>query len=117
MVDRGATTFWEQWDGAAGGRSAGAAASPARVLLQQVLGVTTVEPGWRRVRVSPVPGELEFARGTVVSPAGPIRVEWEKVGEDQLAVRVELPDGVEGEFTGPLGATRALESGASEFST
>jgi hypothetical protein len=30
---------------------------------------------------------------------------------------VELPEGVEGEFTGPLGETRRLESGASEFHT
>jgi hypothetical protein len=118
MLDRGASTFWEQWDGATGGRCSGAsAAPPTRVLLEQVLGVTAVEPGWKRVRVSPVPGDLEFARGAVISPVGPIRVEWEKVGEDQLAVRVELPEGVEGEFAGPLGESRELESGASEFNT
>jgi hypothetical protein len=117
MVDRGATTFGAQWDGAAGGTCNGASAAPARVLLQLVLGVTAAEPGWKRVRVAPVPGDLEFARGTVMSPAGPIRVEWEKVGEDQLAVRVELPEGVEGEFSGPLGESRALGSGASEFNT
>ena len=117
LLDRGATTFWEQWDGAAGGRCHGAAAAPVRVLGQQVLGVMPVEIGWRRVRVSPLVGDLDFARGTVASPMGPIRVEWEKVGEDQLAVRVELPDGMEGEFAGPLGESRDLESGASEFNT
>jgi alpha-L-rhamnosidase len=117
MLDRGATTFWEQWDGAAGGRCSGAAAVPVQVLAQQVLGVIPVEIGWKRVRVSPLVGDLEFARGTVGSPMGPIRVEWEKVGEDQLAVRVELPEGVEGEFAGPLGESRELESGASEFHT
>jgi hypothetical protein len=118
MLDRGAATFGQQWDGAPTGRCAGAAgAVPVRILAQQVLGVVPVEIGWKRVRVSPVVGELEFARGTVASPMGPIRVEWEKVGDDQLAVRVELPEGVEGEFTGPLGETRRLESGASEFHT
>jgi hypothetical protein len=118
MLDRGATTFGQQWDGAPTGRCAGAAgAVPVRILAQQVLGVVAVEIGWKRVRVSPVVGELEYARGTVASPVGPIRVEWEKVGDDQLAVRVELPEGVEGEFTGPLGETRRLESGASEFHT
>jgi hypothetical protein len=34
-----------------------------------------------------------------------------------LAVRVELPEGIDGEFVGPLGETRELESGASEFHT
>jgi hypothetical protein len=118
MLDRGATTFGTQWDGTLAGRCAGAAgAVPVRILGQQVLGVMPVEIGWRRVRVSPVLGDLEYARGTVASPMGPIRVEWEKVGDDQLAVRIELPEGVEGEFSGPLGESRKLESGASEFHT
>ena len=69
------------------------------------------------MRIAPLIGNLEFARGAVPSPHGTIRVEWEKVGEDQLAVRVELPEGIDGEFVGPLGETRELESGASEFHT
>lgn len=117
LIDRGATTFGAQWDATTGGTCSGASASPVRVLLQLLLGVSAAEPGWKRVRIAPTLGDLEFARGTLMSPAGPIRVEWEKVGEDQLAVRVELPEGVEGEFSGPLGESRALESGASEFNT
>jgi hypothetical protein len=39
------------------------------------------------------------------------------VGDDQLAVRVELPEGIEGEFVGPLGESRQLDAGASEFHT
>jgi alpha-L-rhamnosidase len=86
-------------------------------LLQQILGVRPIAIGWKRVRIAPLVGELEFARGAAPSPLGMIRVEWEKVGEDQLAVRIELPPGTQGEFVGPLGETRQLESGASEFHT
>ncbi|MDB5318615.1 MAG: hypothetical protein JWN40_246 [Phycisphaerales bacterium] len=117
MLDRGATTLWQQWDGASGSRCAGAAASPVYLLLQQILGITPISIGWKRVRIAPLVGALEFARGAVPSPLGMIRVEWEKVGEDQLAVRIELPEGTRGEFVGPLGETRQLESGASEFHT
>jgi hypothetical protein len=117
MLDRGASTLWQHWDGADGSRAAGAAASPVYLLPQLVLGVSPMSAGWKRLRIRPLVGALEFARGVVPSPLGLIRVEWEKVGEDQLAVRVELPDGMEAEFIGPLGETRALESGASEFHT
>jgi len=116
MIDRGATTLWQTWDGV-GPRAAGAATSPVYLLPQMVLGVTPAVAGWKRIRIAPLIGALEFARGTIPSPLGIIRVEWEKVGEDQLAVRVELPEGMEAEFVGPLGEKRDLDSGASEFHT
>jgi hypothetical protein len=117
MVDRGATTLWQEWDGASGSRCFAPAASPVYLLPQLVLGVTAVQPGWQRVRIAPAIKSLEFARGVVPTPRGLVRVEWERVGEDQLAVRVELPDGVEGEFVGPLGESRQLDGGAIEFHT
>jgi alpha-L-rhamnosidase len=117
MTDRGATTLWEHWDGTTGSRACAAATSPVYLLPQLVLGVIPVSAGWKRVRIAPLVGALEFARGVVPSPLGLIRVEWEKVGEDQLVVRVELPEGMEAQFIGPLGETRDLDSGASEFHT
>jgi alpha-L-rhamnosidase len=117
MIDRGATTLWQQWDGLSGSRASGASASPVYLLPQLVLGIKPILTGWKKVRIAPLVGSLEFARGAVPSPLGMVRVEWEKVGEDQLAVRVELPEGMEGEFIGPLGETRELDSGASEFHT
>jgi hypothetical protein len=116
MIDAGATTFWEGWDGS-GSRCHAWAASPLYHLSQQVLGVMPIEPGWRRVRIAPLQGGLEFARGVVPSPLGPIRVEWETVAEDQLAVRVDVPEGMEAEFVGPLGETRSLSAGGHEFHT
>jgi len=117
MLDRNQTTFNQQWDGGTGSKCCGAAASPVYLIAQQILGVTPVAVGWKHVRIAPLVGALEFARGTIPTPRGPIRVEWEKAGEDQLAVRVELPEGTEADFVGPLGESRQLECGSSEFHT
>ena len=115
-MERGAVTFWEMWHGDNSLCHAWSA-SPVYHLSQQILGVESVEPGWKRVRIAPLPGKLDFARGVIPSPAGPIRVEWEKVEEDQLAVRVDLPEGMTGEFVSPLGATRQINPGKNEFQT
>ncbi len=117
MIADGATTLWQEWNGDTGSRCFSAAAAPVALLAQQVLGVTPVAVGWKKVRIAPLVGKLEFARGAVPTSLGPIRVEWEKVGDDQLAVRVELPEGMDGEFVGPLGEARDLKAGATEFHT
>ena len=69
------------------------------------------------MRIAPVPETLEFARGVVPTPHGPLRVEWEKGGEDQLAVRVEVPEGLTAEFVSPDGQRQELDAGVNEFHT
>jgi hypothetical protein len=116
VLDAGADTFWEHWHGR-DSRCHAWSASPVYHLAQLVLGVTPTAPGWKRIAIRPTPATLDFARGTVASPQGPIRVEWEKATEDQLALRIDVPEGMTADFTDPLGKTRTLESGAHEFST
>jgi hypothetical protein len=118
MLDQGATTFWEIWEPTpTTSRCHAWSASPLYHLSQQVLGVMPVDIGWKQVRIAPLAGKLEFAKGIVPSPHGLIRVEWEKAGDDQLAVRVDLPPGIEAEFVSPPGEIRTLESGSHEFHT
>jgi alpha-L-rhamnosidase len=116
FLDRGMVTFGEHWE-PTGSLCHAWSASPLYHLSQQVLGVTPITPGWRQVRVAPSLAKLEFAKGIVPSPLGPVRVEWEKGGEDQLAVRLDVPDGMEVQFVSPLGDARTLEAGAHEFHT
>jgi alpha-L-rhamnosidase len=116
MIDQGAVTFWEYWE-PTGSLCHAWAASPLYLLTQQVLGIRPIQPLWRRVSITPAPGKLEFARGTIPTPHGPIRVEWEHSGDDQLAVRIDLPEGVEAEFRSPLGEMRILGPGGHEFQT
>jgi alpha-L-rhamnosidase len=117
MLDDGATTFYEIWDPTQGGGSHCHAwsASPLFHLSQQILGAVPAAPGWTKVRIAPLPLDLEFARGTVPTPLGRLRIEWESAGEDQLAVRVDVPAGMDVEFVGPDGTTRNLSAGRNEF--
>ncbi|MGE5610920.1 MAG: family 78 glycoside hydrolase catalytic domain, partial [Bacillota bacterium] len=118
MMDQGATTFWEVWEPTPNDSRCHAwSASPVYHLSQQVLGVMPVDVGWKQVRIAPLPVALDFARGSVPTPLGPVHVEWEKAADDQLAVRIELPPGMEAEFVGPLGEIRTLAPGIHQFHT
>jgi len=50
------------------------------------------------------------------TPFGVIKVEWENAGDEELAVKVDLPEGIEAEFVAPNGETRTLAAGSQEFS-
>jgi alpha-L-rhamnosidase len=117
MIDRGATTFWEMWEVTVQSRCHAWSSSPLYHLSEQILGVVPIEAGWRRIRIAPLCCKLEFARGIIPSPLGPVRVEWEMAAEDQLAARVEVPDGMEADFVSPLGEERTLGPGPHEFQT
>ena len=84
MIDRGATTVWERWDGVdADGvpheslnhYSKGAVVS---FLHRYVAGLELLEPTWRRFRVAPRPGGgLTSAEAAHESPYGRIEVAWD----------------------------------------
>jgi hypothetical protein len=57
---------------------------------RRILGVEPLAPGWRSLRVCPHPLTLDWARGVVPTPRGPVRVEWRRQGE-RMHVRLELP--------------------------
>jgi dienelactone hydrolase len=102
MVESGTTITWEAWDqkykpNQDWNHPWGAA--PANLLPRYLLGVQPLSPGWARARIRPHPGGLDFARGTVPTPRGPIEVRWEKEPVFRLSfslprdvrARVELP--------------------------
>ena len=49
--------------------------APLSMIARYVLGVTPLEPGFRKVRIAPQPGKLEFVSGTVPTVAGPVKVD------------------------------------------
>jgi alpha-L-rhamnosidase len=115
FLEQGSTTFYELWEVTTQSRCHAWSSSPLYHLMEIVLGVSATEPGWKRVKIAPFPGTLDYARGVVPTPRGPIRVEWERAGEDEFAVRVDLPDGVIADFISPTGEKRELETGGHEF--
>ena len=119
MVDRGATTVWEEWAGvdseglphaSLNHYSKGAVIT---FLHQYVAGVKPVDPGYRRFRVEPRPGGgITWAEATHESPYGPIQVRWDLAALGELTLVVQVPPGttadvvLPGETAVPLGAGR-----------
>ena len=73
----------------------GWASGPTAWLSEHVLGVQPVEPGFRRVRIEPHLGNLEWAEGTVSTPQGIITVRHEKRPDGSIKTTTRLPRGVQ----------------------
>jgi hypothetical protein len=94
MVESGTTITWEAWDqkykpNQDWNHAWGAA--PANLLPKYVLGVQPLAPGFKKVSVKPNLGTLSFAKGTVPTPEGPIRIDWKRTNTFTLTLR--LPKG------------------------
>jgi alpha-L-rhamnosidase len=120
MIDRGATTMWERWDGVdADGvaheslnhYSKGAVVS---FLHQYVAGLELpAEPAYRHFRVRPRPGGgITWARAAHESPYGRIEISWSQTGAG-LDVDVTVPPGCTAELVLPDGTRRMLMPGKS----
>ncbi len=99
LLEKGLTTFPEtSFCGdafqKAGSLCHGWSAIPAWFSQALRLGVTPLEPGFRKFRLCPWAGMLERVSGEVVTPHGKIRVSWEKT-EQGLNVQVSYPAGLE----------------------
>ncbi len=99
MMDRGATTMWEEWDGvdsegvphgSLNHYSKGAVAS---FFYRYVAGLRPTEPGYRTFEVQPRPGGgISSATTRHVSPFGPIEVSW-RLGGKSIELDVLVPPG------------------------
>lgn len=116
MIDAGATSFWEAWDPAWAGPdphahlqaddkvgyytslSHGWSSGPAAWLIEQTLGVTPLEPGYRRMQVRPDLAGLSWVQGAIATPHGPVRV---KANSQRVALT--LPAGIIAEILLPAG--------------
>lgn len=64
---------------------------PTVALIQGVLGVRPLEPGFRRVTIRPELGDLEWAEGCVPTPQGAIRVAAFREG-GEVRIEREVPN-------------------------
>lgn len=78
------TSWTETWFG--GTVSHGWSSTPTRDLVQRVLGVTPAEPGFAAANIEPALGYLDWARGSVPTPVGPLRI-----SVDRSAIEVDSP--------------------------
>src|SRR5207302_1737022 len=99
MLDRGATTIWEDWDGvdengvAHDSLNHYSKGAVIRFLHTHTLGLRQAENSvaWERFVVAPAPhASVDWARGTFDSPRGTIAAEW-RTEEDALRITVDVP--------------------------
>lgn len=95
MVNSGTTITWEAWDqkykpNQDWNHAWGAA--PANLLPRYVLGAEPLEAGWKRASIRPHTGLLEFAKGKVPTPKGPILIDWKNA--DSFTMTLTLPQGL-----------------------
>ena len=118
MIDAGATTMWENWEGVEGGGrgslnhySKGAVAS---FLHHYVAGIRPVRgvPGYRQLEIRPHPGgDLTHAYGRLDTPYGTVTSRWHTDGAT-LALDVGIPPGTQAVVTFPDGTTHGCGPGA-----
>lgn len=72
----------------------GWASGPAPFLSRHILGVTVLEPGCRKVKISPELCDLEWVKGTYPTPFGVIEIEHRKEN-GRIVSKISAPDGVE----------------------
>lgn len=126
MIDKGATTIWEDWDGiSATGEpkaslnhySKGAVVS---FLHTRTAGIRLPEdpgdaPAYRRFVIEPVPGGgLTEVSARHDSPYGRISVAW-RITDGHFALDVEIPPGTSAEVRLPDGTRAEAEPGRHSF--
>lgn len=130
MIDRGATTIWEWWDGVADDRAQGSLNHYSKgavisFLHTQVAGIRLpdnpgpAEAGYRRFVVEPLPGPgLTWAEAEHHSPYGPIRSAW-RVDDDGCGggfrLDLDVPPGTRAEVRLPDGSVGHADPGHHHF--
>jgi alpha-L-rhamnosidase len=123
MVDRGATTIWEHWEGidAAGEPHASlnhySKGAVITFLHRNVAGIRVVEdgPGYRRFVLQPQPGGgLTWASAAHESPYGRIESSWTLVN-DELHLEVIVPPGTSAMVVLPSGERAEIGPGRARF--
>lgn len=109
MLDSGPGTGWFAWENDGTIDREGFANSPwttpLPALVEGVLGIRPLRPGFRQWRIAPQPSGLEWAQGRVPIPRGGLSSRWEYRGGD-FVLTTEAPDHTVGIVRLPAPAAR-----------
>jgi alpha-L-rhamnosidase len=123
MIERGATTVWEDWDGIAADGHAKASlnhyskGAVISFLHQYVAGIQLVDDavGYRRFRIEPRPGGgLTWAQGTHDAPYGRIDSSW-RVEGDRFHLVATVPPGTACDVVLPDGSRHEQQPGTASY--
>ncbi|KAI1813758.1 glycoside hydrolase family 78 protein [Poronia punctata] len=105
------TTTWERWDSMLPNGTVNpnmmtsfnhyAFGSVANWIFRTVAGLSPAEPGWKTIRVAPIPGgDLTSAKASYKSPYGLTSTEWSLDGED-FNLKLVVPPNAKAEVVLP----------------
>lgn len=107
----GGTTLWENWEASARGQNDSTLSGPVQWLLERVIGLELLEPGWARFRVAPrVLGDLPAASVALDTVRGRIEAGWRR-RRGKLIMTVLVPVNATAEVSLPGGKPVRLGSG------
>jgi alpha-L-rhamnosidase len=127
MLEGGATTMWEWWDGvteqgARGSLNHYSKGAVGSFLYTHLAGIrlpedpAPEETAYRRVTIAPQPhGGITSASAAVVTPQGRISASW-TLKHSQFTLEVDLPDGVRAAVELPDGSNSPMFGGRRQFS-
>lgn len=124
-VTQGATTIWERWDSkrpdgtinVSGMTSFNhyALGAVADWLHKVVAGIDALEPGYRSVRIAPLPGGgFEDASASLITPAGQVSSAW-TLRDGHFDLKIETPPGVSTTVVLPTGEQHHTDGGQHSF--
>ncbi|MGM9607606.1 MAG: family 78 glycoside hydrolase catalytic domain [Oscillospiraceae bacterium] len=121
MVERGATTIWENWEAitpegevTASSYNHYAYGCVGDWIYRNIGGIRAGEPGYRHIVFAPDFGcGLDSASASYRTPFGTAACSWQKLA-DEYCVELEVPVGAAGEFRAGADVTR-LTSGKHQF--
>jgi alpha-L-rhamnosidase len=124
MIDNGATTIWERWDGYVEGRgfqdpgmnsfNHWAFGAIGEWMWRHIVGLNPDEtqPGWKHFTIAPRPGgDMTWAKGRYRSIRGLIVSEW-RIENDRFELRLKVPPNTTATLHLPTSdASRVTEGG------
>jgi alpha-L-rhamnosidase len=122
MIDRGATTVWERWNGVDDegvpheSLNHYSKAAVVSFLHRYTAGLTPTSPGYRTFVVRPrTGGGLSLVRQRLDTPHGTIEIEWRCTGSE-FALHVDVPEGSDATIELPAGERIRVGPGSHDWS-
>ncbi|KAI1169893.1 glycoside hydrolase family 78 protein [Nemania sp. FL0916] len=123
QVVMGGTTTWERWDSLLPNGTVNpndmtsfnhyAFGSVANWLFRTVGGLAPAEPGWKTIRVAPIPGgNITAAKAEFQSPYGIVKTDWTVDGDGAFVLKLAVPPNARAEVELPGSGGKVLTVGS-----